>query len=46
MVMDIGRRRNEEFEIDPNSAFNKLKKLQKTLKEEIALKDICIYRYI
>ena len=26
----------EEYEIDPNSSFNKLKKLQITLKEEVA----------
>ena len=30
----------EEYEIDPNSSFNKLKKLQITLKEEVALNDI------
>ena len=26
----------EEYEIDPNSSFNKLRKLQMTLKEEVA----------
>ena len=30
----------EEFEVNPNSSFNKLKKLQNTLKEEVALNDI------
>ena len=30
----------EEYEIDPNSLFNKLKKLQMALKEEVALNDI------
>ena len=29
-----------DYEIDPNSSFNKLKKLQISLKEENALKDI------
>ncbi|MCQ2816023.1 MAG: hypothetical protein MJ252_02045 [archaeon] len=29
----------EEYEIDPNSSFNQLKKLQKTLKEDNAYKD-------
>ena len=29
----------EEYEIDPNSSFNKLKKLQKTLKEDNAYKE-------
>ena len=34
------RKRKEEYEIDPNSSFNKLRKLQMTLKEEVALTDI------
>ena len=34
------RKRKEEYEIDPNSSFNKLRNLQMTLKEEIALTDI------
>ena len=34
------RKRKEEYEIDPNSSFNKLRKLQQTLKEEVALTDI------
>ena len=39
--MDIMRRkRMEEYEIDPNSSFRKLRKLQMTLKEEVALTDI------
>ena len=39
--VDIMRRkRKEEYEIDPNSSFNKLRKLQQTLKEEVALTDI------
>ena len=39
--VDIMRRkRKEEYEIDPNSSFNKLRKLQMTLKEEVALTDI------
>ena len=39
--VDIMRRkRKEEYEIDPNSSFNKLRKLQQTLKEEEALTDI------
>ena len=38
--MEIKRKRKEEFEIDPNSSFNKLRKLQMTLKEEDALTDI------
>ena len=39
--VDITRRkRKEEYEIDPNSLFNKLRKLQMTLKEEVALTDI------
>ena len=39
--VDITRRkRKEEYEIDPNSSFNKLRKLQQTLKEEVALTDI------
>ena len=38
--MEIKRKRKEEFEIDPNSSFNKLRKLQTTLKEEDALTDI------
>ena len=33
-------KRKEEYEIDPNSSFNKLRKLQMTLKEEVALTDI------
>ena len=32
--------RKEDYEIDPNSSFNKLRKLQMTLKEESALVDI------
>ena len=36
----IRRKRKEEYEIDPNSSFNKLRKLQQTLKEEVALTDI------
>ena len=39
-MMDIKRKRKEEYEIDPNSSFNKLRKLQMTLKEEVALTDI------
>ena len=35
--MDVTRK--EEYEIDPNSSFNKLKKLQKALKEETALRE-------
>ena len=35
--MDVTRK--EEYEIDPNSTFNKLKKLQKALKEETALRE-------
>ena len=38
--MDIKRKAKELYEIDPNSSFNKLKKLQMTLKEEVALTDI------
>ena len=39
--VDIMRRkRKEEYERDPNSSFNKLRKLQMTLKEEVALTDI------
>jgi hypothetical protein len=38
--MDIKRKTKELYEIDPNSSFNKLKKLQMTLKEEVALTDI------
>ena len=38
--MEIKRKRKEEYEIDPNSSFNKLRKLQMTLKEEVALTDI------
>ena len=38
--MDIKRKRKEEYEIDPNSSFNKLRRLQMTLKEEVALTDI------
>ena len=34
------RKRKEEYEIDPNSSFNKLRNLQMTLKEEVALTDI------
>ncbi len=34
------RKRKEEYEIDPNSSFNKLRRLQMTLKEEVALTDI------
>ena len=30
----------EAYEVDPNSSFNKLKKLQSALKEEMALSDI------
>ena len=33
------KKAKEEAEVDPNSVFNKLKKLQTTLKEEIALTD-------
>ena len=39
-MMEIKRKRKEEYEIDPNSSFNKLRKLQMTLKEEVALTDI------
>ena len=39
-MMDIKRKRKEEYEIDPNSSFNKLRRLQMTLKEEVALTDI------
>ena len=38
--MDNIFKAKEEFEIDPNSSFNKLKKLQMALKEEVALNDI------
>ena len=38
--MDNIFKTKEEYEIDPNSSFNKLKKLQITLKEEVALNDI------
>ena len=38
--MDNIFKSKEEFEIDPNSSFNKLKKLQRALKEEVALNDI------
>ena len=38
--MDIIFQAKKEFEINPNSSFNKLKKLQMTLKEEVALNDI------
>ena len=38
--MEIKRKRKEEYEIDPNSSFNKLRKLQMALKEEVALTDI------
>ncbi len=38
--MDKKRKRKEEYEIDPNSSFNRLRKLQKSLKEENALTDI------
>jgi len=38
--MDNIFKSKEEFEIDPNSSFNKLKKLQMALKEEVALNDI------
>ena len=38
--MDNMFKSKEEYEIDPNSIFNKLKKLQMTLKEEVALNDI------
>ena len=31
---------HEAYEVDPNSSFNKLKKLQLSLKEEVALNDI------
>ena len=39
-MMDKKRKRKEEYEIDPNSSFNKLRKLQMALKEEVALTDI------
>ena len=39
-MMEIKRKRKEEYEIDPNSSFNKLRKLQMTLREEVALTDI------
>ena len=39
-MIDLKRKRKEEYEIDPNSSFNKLRKLQTTLKEEVALTDI------
>ena len=39
-MIDIKRKRKEEYEIDPNSSFNKLRKLQMALKEEVALTDI------
>ena len=38
--MDNILKPKEEYEIDPNSLFNKLKKLQMALKEEVALNDI------
>ena len=38
--MDKILKTKEEYEIDPNSSFNKLKKLQMALKEEVALNDI------
>ena len=38
--MDNMFKNKEEYEIDPNSLFNKLKKLQMALKEEVALNDI------
>ena len=38
--MDNIFKAKEEFEIDPNSSFNKLRKLQMALKEEVALNDI------
>ena len=38
--MDNILKAKEEYEIDPNSSFNKLKKLQMALKEEVALNDI------
>ena len=38
--MDNILKPKEEYEIDPNSLFNKLKKLQLALKEEVALNDI------
>ena len=38
--MDDIYQTHEAYEIDPNSSFNKLKKLQLSLKEEVALNDI------
>ena len=39
-MIEMKRKRKEEYEVDPNSSFNKLRKLQMTLKEEVALTDI------
>lgn len=43
--MDVEQNKPDDFEfgfeLDPNSTFNKLKKLQRALKEEVSLKDIC-----
>ena len=38
--MDDIYQTHEAYEVDPNSSFNKLKKLQLSLKEEVALNDI------
>ena len=38
--MDLIYQKKEAYEVDPNSSFNKLKKLQLALKEEVALNDI------
>ena len=38
--MDNIIQQKEAYEVDPNSSFNKLKKLQLALKEEVALNDI------
>jgi len=38
--MDDIYQTHEAYEVDPNSSFNKLKKLQLALKEEVALNDI------
>lgn len=39
--MKVDKLKQEDCELDANSAFNKLKKLQQALKEEVSLKDIC-----
>ena len=39
-MLELKRKRKEEYEIDPNSSFSKIRRLQMTLKEEVALTDI------